>query len=154
MGYERQQRKLGTPMANDCWAILVVTLTGITATTWAYEVSQGPTELIQYDPGSPYEGYTLFVPMLGRNAYLIDMRGQVVNMWPTPENWWEPEIRESARLLEDGTLLRAKTVGDGSTPGTYQLADGQSFEDFLEAIERSMITEALEESRWNKTAAA
>ncbi len=123
MGYERKQRKLGTPMANYCWPILVVTLTGITATTLAYEASQGPTELIQYDPARAYEGYTLFTPMLGRNTYLIDMHGQVVNMWPTPESWWEPEIRESARLLEDGTLLRAKTVGNGSTPGTYQLVD-------------------------------
>ena len=123
MAYEREQKKLGTLMSSYCWPILVVTLTGVTATTLAYEVSQGPTELIQYDPARAYEGYTLFTPMLGRNAYLIDMRGQVVNMWPTPESWWEAEIRESARLLEDGTLLRAKTVGDGSTPGTYQLVD-------------------------------
>lgn len=36
----------------------------------------------------------------------------------------------------------------------HQLAPGQSLEDYLEAIERSMITAALEESRWNKTAAA
>ena len=39
----------------------------------AYEVSQGPTELIQHDPSKAYEGYTLFSPMLGRNTYLIDM---------------------------------------------------------------------------------
>jgi len=123
MAYERKQRKLGTLMANYCWPILVTTLTGVTATTLAYEVSQGPTELIQYDPERAYEGYTLFTPMMGRNAYLIDMRGHVVNMWTTPEDWWDPDIRESARLLEDGTLLRAKTVGDGSTPGTYQLVD-------------------------------
>ena len=44
----------------------------------AYEVSQGPTELIQYDPARAYDGYTLFSPMLGRNTYLIDMQGQVV----------------------------------------------------------------------------
>ena len=35
-----------------------------------------------------------------------------------------------------------------------QLAPGQSLEDFLERIERRLITEALEATRWNKTAAA
>ena len=35
-----------------------------------------------------------------------------------------------------------------------QLPPGQSLEDFLERIERRVITEALEATRWNKTAAA
>jgi two-component system response regulator PilR (NtrC family) len=35
-----------------------------------------------------------------------------------------------------------------------QLPPGQSLEDFLEKIERRVITEALEATRWNKTAAA
>src|SRR5262245_24287463 len=35
-----------------------------------------------------------------------------------------------------------------------QLPPGESLEDFLEKIERRVITEALESTRWNKTAAA
>ncbi len=35
-----------------------------------------------------------------------------------------------------------------------QLPPGESLEDFLEKIERRLITEALEATRWNKTAAA
>ena len=35
-----------------------------------------------------------------------------------------------------------------------KLAPGQSLEEFLEAIERQLITDALEANRWNKTAAA
>jgi hypothetical protein len=95
----------------------------MSAATSAYEAFQGPTELIQYDPARAYDGYTLFTPSLGRNAYLIDMHGRVVNMWQTPESWWDPAIREHSRLLEDGTLLRSATAGDGSTPGTYQLVE-------------------------------
>jgi two-component system response regulator PilR (NtrC family) len=34
------------------------------------------------------------------------------------------------------------------------LAPGQSLEDYLEAVEKKLITEALESTRWNKTAAA
>jgi two-component system response regulator PilR (NtrC family) len=34
------------------------------------------------------------------------------------------------------------------------LAPGQSLEDFLEAVEKKLIVEALESTRWNKTAAA
>ena len=89
----------------------------------AYETFQGPTELIYHDPERAYQGYTIFTPMLGRNAYLIDMNGEVIHTWPIPASWRDPEIRESARLLEDGMLARSKTVGDGSTPGTYQLVD-------------------------------
>ncbi len=35
-----------------------------------------------------------------------------------------------------------------------RLAPGQSLEDYLEAIEKQLITDALESTRWNKTAAA
>jgi len=93
----------------------------------AYEAFHGPTELIFHDPARAYQGYTIFTPMLGRNAYLIDMNGEVIHTWPIPASWRDPEIRENARLLEDGLLARSKTVGDGSTPGTYQLVgwDGE-----------------------------
>ncbi len=59
----------------------------VTATTWGYEVFQGPTELIQYDPDRAFEGYTMFGPQSDENVYLIDMHGQVVHIWPTPQGW-------------------------------------------------------------------
>ena len=105
------------------WLISVVCLSGVTTSASAYEAFQGPTELLQYDPARAYDGYTLFTPGLGRHAYLIDMRGRVVHMWQTPESWWHREIREHSRLLEDGSLLRAATSGNGETPGVYQLVD-------------------------------
>ena len=37
---------------------------------------------------------------------------------------------------------------------TVALAPGQSLEDYLEAVEKKLITEALESTRWSKTAAA
>jgi len=48
---------------------------------------------------------------------------------------------------------------DGAVPqppfaSTYQLKPGESLEAYLEGIERQIITETLEATRWNKTAAA
>ena len=106
-------------------ALTAVALVGVlmSGNLEAYEVFQGPTELVYHDPERAFRGYTMFTPMLGRNAYLIDMNGEVIHTWPIPASWRDPEIRENARLLEDGMLARSKTVGDGSTPGTYQLVD-------------------------------
>ena len=95
----------------------------VAGTSAAYEAFHGPTELIHHDPARAYEGYTMFTPMRGRHTYLIDMHGEVINTWPIPASWRDPEIRENARLLEDGTLARSKTAGNGSAPGTYQLVD-------------------------------
>ena len=101
-----------------------VALLGLVPATPAYEAFQGPTELIYHDPARAYQGYTMFTPMRGRNTYLIDMNGGVINTWPIPASWRDPQIRESARLLDDGTLVRKKTAGGvGSMPGTYQLVD-------------------------------
>ncbi len=41
-----------------------------------------------------------------------------------------------------------------SQPATAELGPSESLEDHLEAIERKLITDALESTRWNKTAAA
>ena len=88
--------------------LLAVTLS-MSLATHSYEAFQGPTELIQYDPAKAFNGYTLFSPFRGKNSYLIDMHGNVVHMWPYPENFGMPDaeaIEKHARLLEDGTLLR------------------------------------------------
>ena len=58
-----------------------------------------------------------------------------------------------------GAASAAETVDTAAPAGaqvapTMALPPGQSLEDFLAAIERRLITEALEATRWNKTAAA
>jgi two-component system, NtrC family, response regulator PilR len=71
-----------------------------------------------------------------------------------------------AGISDIGTLER-RPVGDGTgsesipaceadiTRGTApQLPAGESLESFLDALERRLITEALEATRWNRTAAA
>ena len=106
---------------------LFIGLTGITLNSSAYEVFQGPTELIQYDPAKAFNGYTLFSPFRGKNTYLIDMEGRVVHMWPYPEGFSVPDseaIEKHARLLEDGNLLRGTVdkAGKGNQSGAiYQL---------------------------------
>ena len=47
--------------------------------------------------------------------------------------------------------LAESEAGDAAT---LSLPEGTSLEDFLEGIERNLITDALERTRWNKTAAA
>ena len=41
-----------------------------------------------------------------------------------------------------------------SAAGDFSLPTGASLEDYLESIERDLITQALDATRWNKTAAA
>ena len=95
----------------------------------AFEVFQGPTELIQHDPARAFAGYTIFSPFRGQNTYLIDMQGEVVHYWPYPEGWSIPgseSIEKHARLLEDRTLLRGvvNKAGRGGMSGAiYQLVD-------------------------------
>ena len=39
------------------------------------------TGLTLHKPEKAYQGYTLFSPMEGSNAYLIDMQGNIVHRW-------------------------------------------------------------------------
>ncbi len=55
---------------------------------------------------------------------------------------------ETTDAAAEGRIERSET------PETIALAPGQSLEDYLEAVEKKLITEALESTRWNKTAAA
>jgi len=52
------------------------------------------------------------------------------------------------------TDAAAPSSADGSTIDAVELPAGESLEEFLEKIERRVITHALESTRWNKTAAA
>ncbi len=115
------------------YVVTVVLIFVVTFGARAYEVFQGPTELIQYDPAKAASGYTIFSPFRGQNTYLIDMHGEVVHYWPYPEGWSIPgseAIEKHARLLEDGTLLRGvvdKANRGGMSGARYQIVgwDGE-----------------------------
>ena len=64
-----------------------------------------------------------------------------------------PESGPSTEATE-GAATEAAAAPEGASPGQHQLATGQSLESYLESIERDLIHQALESTRWNKTAAA
>ncbi|MBA7496644.1 hypothetical protein ES702_07253 [subsurface metagenome] len=61
-----------------------------------------------YDSRRAYNGFTLFTPVNGRGAWLIDMRGGYVHRW---EMGYEPGCY--GELLPNGNLLYAGKVADG-----------------------------------------
>ncbi len=75
--------------------------------------------LLQQEPEA-FAGYTLFAPLSFTITYLIDLDGNQVHSWPSG---YQPG--NVARLLGDGTLLRAATVdnpvfGGGGAGGRIQ----------------------------------
>jgi two-component system response regulator PilR (NtrC family) len=63
-----------------------------------------------------------------------------------------PRSSSTSSAAPNSEAAAAPAAADAPIPAT--LAPGQSLEDFLEGIERRVITDALESTRWNKTAAA
>ena len=53
-----------------------------------------------HDPSKAYKGYTLYAPMFGNMAWLVDMKGRVVNYWE-----FEHITTNHARFTPDGTLI-------------------------------------------------
>ena len=68
----------------------------------------GPLGLSEYKPEQAYLGYTLFTPMQTQDAYLIDMRGNVVQRWELP---YRPG--DYGYLLENGNLLMSGRTNKG-----------------------------------------
>jgi two-component system, NtrC family, response regulator PilR len=62
-------------------------------------------------------------------------------------------VSAEAPALTGGAQPGAPTESAGSVD-SVRLPEGESLESFLEQVERRLITEALEATRWNKTAAA
>lgn len=129
-----------------CLFTLALAVVGAAIGARAYEVLQGPTELIQHDPAKAFAGYTMFSPFRGQNTYLIDMHGEVVHYWPYPEGWSIPgseAIEKHARLLEDGMLLRGVVdkAGRGAMSGAiYQLVEWDGDVVWEHADERPNVT--------------
>jgi len=90
---------------------------------------------------------------------LTDSAIKMLQNYPFPGNVRELEnILERALALYDGDTI---DVDDLNLPiGAERVSDEsfdasvQSLEDYLEGIEKQMLTQALEQNRWNKTAAA
>jgi len=61
-----------------------------------------------YKRWQTYNGFTLFTPLGGREAYLIDMEGRVMHQWNTG---FAPAVR--AELLPNGNLLAAGHLENG-----------------------------------------
>ncbi len=57
-----------------------------------------------YQPHKAFPGYTLFAPILGKMAYLLDMHGTIVHHWSLP---YTPALY--GELLENGNLLSTRT---------------------------------------------
>ncbi len=53
-----------------------------------------------HDPSMTYKGYTLYAPMFGNEAWLIDMKGRVVNYWE-----FEHITTNHAKFTGEGTLI-------------------------------------------------
>ncbi|MES9901616.1 MAG: sigma-54 dependent transcriptional regulator [Sedimenticola sp.] len=75
--------------------------------------------------------------------------------YPFPGNVRELEnILERASALCDGEMIELEDLALPDNRDTPQPEPGLPLEEYLEKIERTIITQALEETRWNKTAAA
>jgi len=75
-------------------------------------------------PSKTYNGYTLFTPMSGKDAWLIDMQGRFVHRWGT-----EPYGPVFARLLPNGNLLYLGVKSGGLMgPGLAYLHGDEEFE--------------------------
>jgi hypothetical protein len=73
------------------------------------------TGLTAWDPSQTYDGYTLFSPMGGASAYLIDMEGEIVHNWTIAEL---TDLRNLywVYLLENGNLLCIGHMPAGDAP--------------------------------------
>jgi hypothetical protein len=60
--------------------------------------------LTVYHPDKVDHGYTLFAPMTGTSAYLIDMQGRIVHHWVLP---YRPGATKPNR---DGSFLARSSV--------------------------------------------
>jgi hypothetical protein len=73
--------------------------------------AQSTIGLIEYDSTNA-DGYVLFTPMMGKNAYLLDKCGKEVKRWTSNFN-----AGLSCYLLADGSMIRAGSLGNATFAG-------------------------------------
>jgi len=77
--------------------------------TGTQQASQQPVTIRK--PGLTYNGYTLFAPLGGKDAWLVDMQGNVAHRWKMP---CSPGLY--GELLPNGNLLYAGRGNDAPLP--------------------------------------
>jgi two-component system response regulator PilR (NtrC family) len=95
----------------------------------------------------------------GRSPQLTSNAVKALQRHPFPGNVRELEnILERAVALSDGATIDADdlylTHGDAPTPADVLPTSEQPLEDFLGEVEKQAILKALDETHWNRTAAA
>ncbi len=96
-----------------------------TASAFAYERLQGPTELLFHNKEKALNGYTLFG--VGGRSLLIDMEGRVVHKW---------DIGTNPFLLDNGNIIDATRDDPNGFPGFREVAwDGKTVWEYTEKRE-------------------
>src|SRR5216683_3979893 len=85
------------------------------------------TGLTHHRPAASFKGYTLFAPMQGDSAYLLDIDGRVVHCWRLPgSRLFNPQLLPSGNLIVLGN--------DARTPVPERRPFGQPPQPFAERI--------------------
>ena len=82
--------------------------------------------LTGWDPSKTFDGLTLFSPLLGSAAHLIDMEGQIVHTWEITEPGAARAVW-SVNMLENGNILafvHDPEVGGGSDAPPFVFKGG------------------------------
>ncbi|MEA3277686.1 MAG: sigma-54 dependent transcriptional regulator [Pseudomonadota bacterium] len=96
----------------------------------------------------------------GQTKPVLESRAvEALERYPFPGNVRELEnILERAIALSDGDSISAADLylpqADSTDPAHAAPTDAQPLEDYLDEVEKHAIVQALEETRWNRTAAA
>ncbi len=104
---------------------LFLTLALCSASAFAYERMQGPTELLFCDKAKASDGYTFFG--VGSRTYLLDLEGRVVHTWP---------IGTNPHLLDNGNVLDASKDDPSGFQGFKEVDwDGKTVWEYTEKRE-------------------
>ena len=110
--------------------LLVIGSIALVGSTRAYEAFHGPTELIYSDPEKAAPGYLLLPswPRIGEYeySYLINLDGEVVNMWKTVTPEYEGQgylLEKTSRFTEKGSIIQGLSTDGHTTEGERVLQE-------------------------------
>ena len=112
--------------------------------TQAYEVLNGPSQLIRYNASKAYEGYTLFSSGGTKKTYLIDMLGNVVHTW---EHKTDPGLHFV--LLKNGHILGNTRSSSDKSQGEDGAEGGESTQGNNVEITFGGVVKGLVELDWD-----